>query len=396
MAKATVLCNGCPENIIDSARVRIYLEENGWQIVDDPTTADLVLFNACGLTNSCADRSLSIIKELQKNAKNDARVIVWGCLPKIDPEALRQVYQGPAFGERELHQLDEITGAVKPISEIIANEAGSRYRYEKYVGWQRGCRFLVNLLGSYYLRLGRKMDLHRPDDSSVFYIKISTGCLGNCAYCAIRHSRGKIESKPLDKIMAEFRDGLSHGFKDFSLLGTDLGPHGRDLGYTLADLLGEMVREKGEYRIAVRNVHPYYLKQMLDELEPIFATGKIWYMGMACESGSNRILKLMRRNYTVEDFKECVRRVKRAYPDLIIRTQFMVGFPTETAQDYAESLRLLDEVKFDFVEVYRFSRRSGTAAEKMEGQVPYMVALSRRYRMLAKVQFDAMRRRKVS
>ncbi len=199
-----------------------------------------------------------------------------------------------------------------------------------------------------------------------------------------------MKSKSIDKIMDEFREGLAQGYKNFALMGTDVCSFGRDLGYTLADLLREMVKEKGKYRIGIRNLSPMYLNQMLDDLEPIFATGKIWLTLIPTQSGSDRILKLMGRPYTIETLKETIRRLKRACPDLKIRTQIMVGFPTETKQDFAASMRLLDEVKFDYVEVYRFSSRTGTPAKKMQGRVPYGVALLREYRMKCKLALGAM------
>lgn len=387
--------NGCPENLIDVARVRTYLQQNGWHIADDPAMADLILFNACGLTNGLANMSLDIIKELQGKAKYPSEVIVWGCLPKIDPEALGQVYQGPAFSERELHKLDELIDAEKPIEGMVANDISTCCHRPEHVGWDSIKKRMVYLLGSYYLSLAGKLNLHRPNDNSIFYIKASTGCVSNCAYCAVRNSRGRIKSKRIDEVVDEFRDGLSRGFREFSLLGTDLGPQGRDLGYTLADLLREMVKEKGEYKIGLRNVHPYFLKQMLSELQPVLSTGKVWYMGIAAQSGSDRILKLMRRAYTAEDVRECVRTVKRAHPDLIVRTQLMVGFPTETRQDFADSMQLLNDTKFDYTDVYKFSPRPRTIAAEMEGRVPDRVATYRMYRMLMKLQVGLVTERVV-
>ena len=135
--------------------------------------------------------------------------------------------------------------------------------------------------------------------------------------------------------MDEFKAGISLGFKEFSLMGTDLGPYGRDLGYNLADLITKMVNEKGDFKIGLRNIHPLFLKQMINDLVPAFATGKIWFTGVAVESGSDRILKLMKRGYSVGDFKEGIQRLKKAHPNLFISTQIMVNFPTETKNDFA-------------------------------------------------------------
>jgi len=242
----------------------------------------------------------------------------------------------------------------------------------------------------FYNDLYKKINLYNAMDSSVFYIKTSTGCLGHCTYCAVRLSRGTVKSKSVDEIISEFREGLKQGYKNIALLGTDLCSFGRDLGFTLVELLREMVKEEGEYRIGIRNLNPFFLNQMIDDLEPIFATGKIWLALIPSQSGSDRILKLMGRPYTVDTLKENIGRLKRACPDLKVRTQVMVGFPTETKQDFAASMQLLDEVNFDYVEVYRFSPRSGTAAKEMRGQIPYRIALSREYKMKWKLALDAL------
>ena len=390
MKKACVLTNGCPENQLDSARVKTYFEENGWQIVDNVKDADLILFNACGLTESSALNSIHSIRNIKKQIKDNQRLIVWGCLPKIDPEMLFQTHQGLSFGEREVHKLDEIINATKSINEVTVNEICQPVHKEGT--WHRLTKIdrlpvtFVNLL---YQRLTKK-DLYRSSDSSIFYIKITTGCLGNCSYCAVKKSRGNIKSKPIGDVMDEFKAGLSLGFKEFSLMGTDLGPYGRDLGYNLADLITKMVNEKGDFKIGLRNIHPLFLKQMINDLVPAFATGKIWYTGVAVESGSDRILKLMKRGYSVGDFKEGIQRLKKAHPDLFISTQIMVNFPTETENDFAESTNLLEESNFDFTEIYSFSPRPGTSAADMEGRVPGRVAYFRELRMVTKALSHAI------
>ncbi|MGB8371904.1 MAG: radical SAM protein, partial [Halobacteriota archaeon] len=369
MKKACVLTNGCPENQLDSARVKTYLEENGWQIVDNVKDADIILFNACGLTESSALNSIHSIHNIKKHIKGNQRLIVWGCLPKIDPEMLFQTHQELSFGEREVDKLDEVITATKSINEVSVNEICQPVHKEGT--WHRLTkidRLPVTFANLLYQRLTKK-DLYRSSDSSIFYIKIATGCLGNCSYCAVKKSRGNVKSKPIDEVMDEFKAGLSLGFKEFSLMGTDLGPYGRDLGYNLADLITKMVNEKGDFKIGLRNIHPLFLKQMINDLVPAFATGKIWFTGVAVESGSDRILKLMKRGYGVGDFKEGIQRLKKAHPDLFISTQIMVNFPTETKNDFAESMNLFEESNFDFTEIYSFSPRPGTSAADMEGRV---------------------------
>ena len=409
MKRACVLSNGCPESMIDSARVRLYLQENGWNTVDDPNDADTILFYSCALTNGAVNRSINIIKELQKKTGGESQLIVWGCLPKIEPNTLKQVYLGPTFFEDNLHRLDEIVNAGKPIEKITANQVFnkckeytrklgnngrkqtklSKLRY-RYLSHKIVYRLPLDLINRCYRFLYRKVNLFQPKNSSIFYIKISTGCLGYCTYCAIRLSRGKIKSKAIDQIIREFRYGLDKDYKTFALLGTDLGSYGRDLGYTLVDLLKEMVKEQGDYKIGLRNLNPHFLNEMLNDLEPLFSTGKIWYAEIPLESGSDKILKLMGRDYTAKTFKESIIRLRSVCPSLIIRTQVMVGFPKETKQDFAESIRLLKELKLDFVEIYNYSPRVGTLAEKMQGRISKRTALMRGYRITIQTLLDGM------
>jgi MiaB/RimO family radical SAM methylthiotransferase len=391
LKKACVLTNGCPENQLDSARVETYLEENGWQIVDNVKDADLILFNACGLTESSALNSIHSIHNIKKQIKDNQRLIVWGCLPKIDPEMLFQTHQGLSFGEREIDKLDEIIRATKSINEITVNEiCEPLYRESIWHRLSKIDRLPIKFVHVLYPRLTSSNYLSRSSDSSNFYIKIASGCLGNCSYCAVKKSRGNVKSKPTDEVMDEFKAGLSLGFKKFSLLGTDLGPYGKDLGYNLADLLTKMVNEKGDFKIGLRNIHPLFLKQMINDLVPAFATGKIWFTGVPVESGSDRILTLMKRGYSVDDFKEGIQRLKKACPDLFISTQIIVNFPTETEREFAESMNLFEESNFDYAEIYSFSPRPGTPAADMEGRVPGRVAYFRELRMVTKALSHAL------
>lgn len=383
--RACVLTNGCPENRIDCARVREYLRENGWLIVDDHKTADLILFDTCALTAEQTKSSLDIIRKLQQEKREGSQLIVWGCLPKIDPEALRQAYDGPTFGESELAVLDHMIEASIPIDSVTANCLLPLCIATRQNGWRPILGLPKQLVLRWDRHLSTNAHISRQDDSSFFYIKASTGCLGNCSYCAIRKSRGRIRSKNLENIIEEFREGLNKGYKRISLLGTDLGWQGMDKGYTLVDLLRQMIEEKGDYKIGLRNINPIILNRMLGELEPIFSSNRIWYLGAAAESGSDRILKLMRRGYTAQEFKKSIATLRRVSPKLVIRTQIMVGFPTETDEDFQQSMRLIDETKFDFVEVYPFSARPGTPAAELEGELPQEVIRERYHQMNKKV-----------
>lgn len=359
---------------MDSARVEKFLEENGWTVTKNLKEADLILFRACGLTGKTSDDSLQIIRMIKAGKREDSQFIVWGCLPKIDLDTLRTEYAGITFGEEDVSLLNKILEPEKPIEEISANYTMPIFEIKR--SGLEGCLRKILDFAQKYSSIAQ--------NKSIFHIKVSTGCLGNCSFCAVKKSRGKIRSKSIDSILSEFRDGLDRGFRYFSLLATDLGAYGRDLGINLVDLLNAILKEKGDYKIGLRNINPYYLNEMFEELKPIFATGKIWFLSTAAESGNNRILRLMHRRYTIQDFRKCIKALNTDYPQIFLRTQLLVGFPTETDEEFRQSLSLIDELKFDWVEVYPYSPRKGTVAATLDGQVPENIKRARLRQMTFK------------
>ena len=153
------------------------------------------------------------------------------------------------------------------------------------------------------------------------------------------------------------------------MIGTDLGSYGKDLGTDLIILLKEITRIKGDYTIKIRNLHPRFLIHNIGRFKDILKTGKISFISSSVESGSNRILDLMKRGYTIEEFKKTVSCLHTEFPELEIRTQIMIGFPGETDKDFHDSLKLLDEISFEFTEIFLFEPRPGTLAFEMTDRV---------------------------
>lgn len=384
--KACIICTGCPESRIDSTRVRNFFIANGWTITDEVEEADLVLFRACGLKNEDQNNAIKMIEDLKSKKKWNSELIVWGCLPKININALRKVHSGITFGANEMNILDKILEAKIPISEIKGN-----YCMPSEIGpfHKRILSKLKIIENLFFLR----KEISVSNDS-IFQIKVSSGCLDSCTFCSVRKSRGAVRSKTVDEIVAEFQDGLDKGFQYFGLLGTDLGAYGRDLGLNLVDLLLELIKKEGNYKIGLRNVNPCFLIEMFDRLRPIFASGKIWFLSSSVESGSNRILKCMKRRYKVQDFAKCIRVLNDEYPNIYLRTQVMVGFPGETEQDFKMTLKLFDELKFDWVEIYRYSRNIGTPAASFPNQISEKTKASRSRRLFLKTRLRISKRKK--
>jgi len=388
--KVHIISNGCPENRIDAALAQEYFKQNSWTVEPNMQTADVILFNTCALTKYCEDKSLQIIEKVQSTKKPKAEVIVCGCLPQINRTRLKEAHQGLAFGHDSIEQLKGKFNGGLPSMPKSANYLVPFYALpgadkKGFKDILKRVKITTLLTKLYEDGRQKKEKLINACAPNAFLIKISTGCLNQCSFCAVRLSRGRLKSKPLEKIIEEFEEGLNKGYKEFALIGTDVGSYGKDLQTDLVALLDALVKKEGDYKIRLRNVNPRYLIEMIPRLHEILKSGKISFIGSAVESGNNRILKLMNRIYKVEDFRKTIKLIKREYPWIQLRTQFMVGFPTETEQDFHDTLKLLDDLILDYVEVYVFEARQRTKAADMEGQVPVETAKRRRLRVLTKI-----------
>jgi tRNA A37 methylthiotransferase MiaB len=398
-SKVFLTTNGCPENRIDLARMQEFLIGNRWEIANSIEESDLILFNACALTHGMQESSMKIISELNFRKKPSTELIVCGCLPKINNNRLREVYKNITFGSDEIEILSEALKIQANPENICANYLLPRYNNGHANRWRiPNLKKLFSmsaikrkLFYNYYRHLCDAINVFHPYS---FCIKISTGCLTNCSYCAVRISRGILKSKPLNTIIHEFEEGLAKGFSEFSLIGTDTGSYGRDQGITLVTLLKELLLKEGDYQIRLRNIQPRFLIEIMPELQELFKNGKISYISSAVQSGNNRILKLMNRGYRIEDYKDTIRLINKEFPQIQIRTQIMVGFPSETEEEYQDSVRLLDELNFDIVETYLYSPRPNTKAAKIKEQVPRNVAEKRYTNLFLKSIYNEKDRKK--
>lgn len=386
---AYVSTNGCPENRIDCARVEVFLKENGWVLSSNSKSADLVIFNACGLTEIAEDTSLRIIKKLNSNKKIGAQLIVCGCLPKINRNRINEVVNTEIFGGASLNKLAARVVNANSNNTVCANYLieGSKqpltllgkYRHLKKEGWST---LIERAQKTKYKQLWDTINIVQPN---TYYIKVSSGCENSCSYCAVKLSRGKTKSKSIKEIKKELIEGLNSGYEHFAFIGTDLGSYGKDIQTDLLTLLNEIVLLDGKFDIKLRNVHPQLIISELQRFIKVIDSGKITHITTAIQHGSNRILKLMNRYYDISDCKYAFNYLKSRFPSLKIRTQLMVGFPGETKADFNETLNFIDEVNLDFYEVYKYSPRPRTLARKLPYQIPVAISAKRKTILLEKV-----------
>ena len=387
--KAFVLSNGCPENRIDAARMQELLIKNNFTLCENFKEADFILFNSFGLTKDTQNISLKIIDDLQKNKKQSARFITCGCLSKIDLTSVRNLYNDKTFGSDDIEELGKLIDSATDPADTCANYLIDNTRkivadpfdiskLKKYLNFQT---FILKLTEPYFHYLEKKINVLNKD---IYCIKTSTGCVNSCTYCAIKISRGHVKSKSISDIINEFKNGINNGHHEFALIGTDLGSYGIDIHTDLADLLQEIIKIPGDFKIKMRNVCPKHLIQMAPQLLEIFKSGKVSFFSSAMQSGSNRILKLMQRDYKIEHYKSIINTFKKEFPSIQIRTQVMVGFPGETDQDYNETVKTINEIDFDFFEVYQFQARPNTLAASMADQIPKDITRKRFFSLYLK------------
>ena len=215
--------------------------------------------------------------------------------------------------------------------------------------------------------------------------------MGNCSYCAIKFAAGTLESKPIGEILLEFKKGLSQGHRLFTLIAGDTGCYGIDIGTSVVELLTDIFKIDGAYKLIVKEFNAQWLIKYHSELETLLTSNydKIDYIIVPVQSASDKILRLMQRPYKIENVKRCIRNLKNKIPQLKISTHIMAGFPGETEEDFQKSVDFIREFAFPYVDIYGYEDRPRTQASKLEGKIPQEV-IDRRIKKLRKAQEDIL------
>lgn len=369
MKKVYVRSNGCIDNLLDGKSFRNYFKENGWEVVQDPAEADIIIANTCAYDKVHEDTSVADIEELKKY--KNAQLIVAGCLPKINKDRLDSVFDGVSFGPKERDQIKDIIGSDKDFAwkdqHTIDDEDITQLPHRKVVHKVKKIKNIAGKYGKYILPNFEIGELTGDQDS--YFLVLGEGCLGNCAYCAIKTAKGKLVSVPIDLVIKDFKNGLAKGHKRFILTADDTGAYGQDIGTDLPTLIEKLLEIEGDYKLNIYHLEPNWLIKYFDYLKKVFNTSKIDVIFSPTQSGSNKILKAMRRPYTIEEYIRCIKELRAELPSLKIWNQFIIGFPGETEEDFQDSLNVLDQVGFNIVQAFAYADRPGTVASKMPNHI---------------------------
>ena len=358
---------GCAANKFDLEVMLGQLAAAGYGLTDDINSADLILVNTCAVKKPTEDRVIERLRSLRRLGKP---LIIAGCLPRINFNAV-------------LNAVPDFSAALDPRSvNKIVSAVKAALNGEK----RRIFRSDSPLL---------KLELPRVRLNPVIeIIAICEGCSGACTFCCVRFARGSSYSCPREAICENVSRAVSNGAKEIWLTSQDNGSYGMDIGTNLAELLGDCCKVKGRFKIRVGMMNPNRVIPMLDELVDAYKHGKIFkFLHVPVQSGDNEILKRMNRRYTAEQFKHIVEVFRKNVPDITISTDVICGFPGETQDAFEKTLRLIEEVQPDIVNISRFFSRPGTPAEKME-QVDYREIRDRSRRTTFLVRQISLKRNK--
>ena len=337
---------GCPKNFYDTDAAKYLLETEGYTMTDDPEDSDVIIVNTCGFIDDAKRESIQRILELADSKKDKQKLVVSGCLSKRFASDLKEeMPEVDLFiGVNEYGRLPEL------LKEMPETKVDISETYDSFLP------FLKRDLGEH------------PYTAT---LKIAEGCDNRCAYCAIPYIRGGYRSKKKEDVLEEARYLASSGVKELILIAEDLTNYGTDIydSYRLADLLRELVKVDGIEWIRLMYC---YEDRITDDLISVMAKEpKIChYIDVPIQHSSDKVLKEMRRRSTGESIRTTMAKLRKAMPDITIRTTLIVGFPGETDEDFADLMDFVRTQKFQRLGVFSYSQEEGTPAGDREDQIP--------------------------
>ena len=370
----------CHSNSIISSRLFNYLAANGHAAVESAGEADLLIVNTCGSMEITHEFSKGLFKEALKERKPGARVVCVGCLGLIAPELFTGEF-GDVTVIKDNSGLDALIGAAVPYDSL--REA--LYDESLYPKVGREPVLFARLLARAAAALpgarggGGKGHFPQKVDAvrhgGKLHVQIGSGCAGNCSFCVIKLAKGAPASRPAADILRDIKKIYRANYA-VHLVGDDCGSYGLDNGGDLFGLVSAIGKELPGVPLDIRYVNPVWLEKYPAEYLKMFAENNINSVNICMQSGSDRIISLMNRRYRAATILGLVEELKKVSPRTLVRSHFIVGFPTETWGDFRETLRAAGH--FHFHNSYVYSAIRGAKSCEMRDDVPYAVKALRR------------------
>ena len=359
---------GCSKNLVDTEMMLSLLSDNGYKITPDETEADVIVINTCGFIESAKQEAIDNILDVAwlKEHRSLKGIVVTGCLAERYKEEVM----------KEMPEVDAVLG--------LGSESKIVTAVEKVLNGEKYCSF------------GKKEDLPMCQRRVVTtphytsYLKIAEGCNNNCAFCAIPKIRGKMRSAPIELLVEEAKELEKLGVKELNIIAQDTSRYGYDLygEYRIVDLIQRITKETNIPWLRLLYCYP---DKLTDELIEEFRTNDrlLKYIDIPSQHISDPVLKRMFRHGGSETIKSAVTRIRKAVPNICIRTTVMVGFPGETEEDFEKLCEYVQEQKFERLGAFAYSREEDTKAYDMPDQIDEQIKQNR-YDIIMKTQMEIM------
>lgn len=360
--KYFIVTYGCQMNVHESEKIAGILETKGYEACEKREDADIIVFNTCAIREGAEDRVFGNVGNLKKMKKRNKNLIIAVC------GCMTQKSQTAEYLMRTFPFVDIVIGT-----------------------------FNLSKLGDYIdtVKMGRQLAILNEGDidetlpykrtsGDNAWVNIMQGCNNFCTYCIVPYVRGREKSRKPENILNEIKGIIAEGkYNKITLLGQNVNSYGNDIegDINFAELLRQICALDGNFKVSFMTSHP---KDLTDEVIDVIATeDKVEkYIHLPAQSGNNRVLHLMNRRYTREKYLDIINKIRAKIPNCRITSDFIVGFPTETEEEFIDTYNLIKEVRFDSIFAFMYSPREGTVASKMEGQIEDKIKHDRVNRLL--------------
>jgi len=347
--KVGIYTLGCKVNTYESEYIASLFKEKGFMLSDFEEECDVYVINTCTVTNTSDKKDKKIINHVKKNHPN-ACLVVCGCFVESNKD---YNFEGVDIVVGNYHKskiVDLVLEYFKNKQQMTLKENIMRVPFED-------------------------MNIKHFEGRTRAFVKIQDGCENYCSYCIIPFVRGRCRSKKYEDVINEITSLANNGYKEIVLTGIHTGNYGSDIGVKFSDLLEDILKIEKLERLRISSIE---ITELDEKFLRLLKNEKLCnHLHIPLQNGSERILKLMNRKYTKQEFLKMINKIRTIRPDISITTDVIVGFPTETEEDFKENLDFIKEVNFSKVHTFPYSKRNGTKAARMEGHLPNEIKKAR-------------------
>lgn len=336
MAKIWVEAYGCSASFADSEMISGMILNGGHTLAENSSDSDLNLVVTCSVKDATANKMINRIKNLREKP-----LVVAGCLPKAEKSTVERFSPNASLlGPNSIGKtLEVINSTLKGKRRVELTESDS------------------SKVGLPKVRLNPVVGI----------VEIASGCMSECTFCQTKLSKGALRSYRIGDIVRQVRKEIDEGCREIWLTSTDNGCYGLDIGTDLPSLIMQVAEIEGDFMVRVGMMNPMYMSRIRDGLLKSFENDKVFkFLHIPVQGGSNKVLKEMKRGHTANVFKTTSEKFRKKFENFAISTDIIVGFPTESEEDFQQTVRLIEETKPDVINLSRYSPRPGTEAAKMK------------------------------